>query len=89
MGACHSDLPWGHGDSGDEAAGPPRQARPRDRLEGSEMVQEEICRIMRELRSVERQMPRCRPDLAVRLNIIIEQLGKLETEIEFFESESE
>ena len=85
MGACYA------ADSSDEAAGPILLARPRDRLEGSAMVSDEICRIMRRLREIEREMVRCRvrPDLANRLQDIIEQLGDLDIEIEFFESDSE
>ncbi len=85
MGACHSGLAG----SGDEAAGPVLQARPRDRLEGSQMVSEEIIRIMRRLGEIEREVFRCRPDLAYRLQDIIEQLGDLDIEIEYFQSDSE
>ncbi len=85
MGACHSGLV----DSGDEAAGPVLQERPRDWQEGSRMVSEEIIRIMRRLGEIERELFRCRPDLAHRLRNIIEQLGDLDVEIEYFHSESE
>ena len=85
MGACHSGLV----DSGDEAAGPVLQERPRDRLEGSRMVSEEIIRIMRRLGEIEREVFRCRPDLAHRLQDIIEQLGDLDIEIEYFQSDSD
>ena len=85
MGACHSGLV----DSGDEAAGPVLQAPARDRQEGSQMVSEEIIRIMRRLGEIERELFHCRPDLAHRLRNIIEQLGDLDVEIEFFHSDSE
>ena len=85
MGACHSGLV----DSGDEAAGPVLQERPRDRLEGSQMVSEEIIRIMRLLREIEREMSHSRPDLADRLHDVINQLGDLNIDIDYFESDSE
>ncbi len=85
MGACHSGL----ADSGDEGAGPVLQAPARDRLEGSQMVSEEIIRIMRRLGEIERELFRCRPDLAHRLQDIIEQLGDLDIEIEYFQSDSD
>ena len=85
MGACYS------ADSSDEAAGPILLARPRDRLEGSAMVSDEICRIMRRLREIEREMRRgrVRPDLANRLEDIIMQLGDLDIAIELFKSNSD
>jgi len=85
MGACHSGL----ADSGDEAAGPVLQAPARDRQEGSQMVSEEIIRIMRLLGEIERELFRCRPDLGDRLQDVIEQLGDLNIEIEYFQSDSE
>ncbi len=85
MGACHSGLV----DSGDEAAGPVLQERPRDWQEGSRMVSLELVRIMRVLGGIERELFHCRPDLAHRLRNIIEQLGDLDVEIEYFHSESE
>ena len=85
MGACHSGLV----DSGDEAAGPVLQERPRDWQEGSRMVSEEIIRIMRLLREIEREMSHSRPDLADRLHDVINQLGDLNIDIDYFESDSE
>jgi len=85
MGACHSGLAV----PGDEAAGPVLHAPARDRQEGSEMVLEEIIRIMRLLRDIEREVSRSRPDLGDRLHDVINQLGDLNIEIDYFQSDSE
>ena len=85
MGACHSGL----ADPGDEAAGPVLHAPARDRIEGSEMVSEEIVRIMRLLREIERDMSHYSPELGGRLHDVIQRLGDLNEEIDHFQSDSE
>ena len=85
MGQCYAT------DSSDEAAGPILRPRPRNRDEGSEMVTDEIRRIMAALREIEREMRRgrVRPDLADRLEDIIMQLGDLDIAIDYLESDSQ